>query len=68
MNGRSQALNNLFVGWVLRTVKYQDVCVRDCVDRWQAENPLGKYFDFYPDERPHQALGYRTPSDVYAEG
>jgi transposase InsO family protein len=41
---------------------------RGQLDGWQAEKSLGKNFDFYRDERPHQALGYRTPSKVYTEG
>jgi hypothetical protein len=40
----------------------------DYVDGWQAEKSLGKYFDFYRDERPHQALAHRTPSKFCAEG
>jgi len=68
MDGRGRALDNVFVERLWRTVKYEEVYLRDYVDGWQAEKSLGKYFDFYRDERPHQALGYRTPSEVYAEG
>ena len=64
----SEALVNVLVERLYRTVKYEDVYLRDYVDGRQAEKSLGKYFDFYRDERPHQALGYRTPSEVYAEG
>ena len=60
--------NNVFVERLWRTVKYEEVYLRDYTDGWQAQKSLGKYFDFYRDERPHQALGYRTPSEVYAEG
>ena len=62
MDGRGRALDNVFVERLWRTVKYEEVSLRDYVDGWQAEKSLGKYFDFYRDERPHQALGYRTPS------
>jgi len=66
MDGRGRALDNVFVERLWRTVKYEEVYLRDYADGWQAEKPLGRYFDFYRDERPHQALGYRTPSEVYA--
>ena len=68
MDGRGRALDNVFVERLWRTVKYEEVYLRDYADGWQAEKSLGKYFDFYRDERPHQALGNRTPSEVYARG
>jgi putative transposase len=67
MDGRGRALDNVFVERLWRTVKYEEVYLRDYSDGWQAKKSLGRYFDFYRDERPHQALGYRTPSEVYAE-
>jgi putative transposase len=47
--------------------KDTEVYLRDYADGWQDKKSLGRYFDFYRDEWPHQALGYRTPSEVYAE-
>ena len=67
MDSRGRALDNVFVERLWRTVKYEEVYLRDYSDGWQAKKSLGRYFDFYRDERPHQALGYRTPSEVYAE-
>jgi hypothetical protein len=58
----------VFVERLWRTVKYEEVYLRGYTDGWHAEKSLGKYFDFYRDERPLQALGHRTPSEVYAEG
>jgi len=66
MDGRGRALDNVFVERLWRTVKYEEVYLRDYADGWQASGALEKYFDFYCNERPHQALGYRTPASVYA--
>ena len=68
MDGRGRALDNVFVERLWRTVKYEEVYLRDYADGWEAEKSLGKYFDFYRTERPHQALGYRTPMAVYQGG
>jgi len=65
MDGRGRAFDNIFVERLWRSVKYEEVylknysCVRDAKDslRW--------YFDFYNNDRPHQSLGYKTPSEVY---
>jgi putative transposase len=68
MDGRGRALDNVFVERLWRSVKYEEVYLRDYADGWEAETCLRSYFRFYSHERIHQALGYRTPADVYREG
>jgi putative transposase len=67
MDGRGRALDNVFVERLWRNVKYEEVYLRDYADGWEAEERLRAYFRFYSHERIHQALGYRTPAQVYAE-
>jgi putative transposase len=68
MDGRGRALDNVFVERLWRTVKYEEVYVRDYQSVQDARQGLGHYFAFYNEERLHQALGYRTPAAVYREG
>lgn len=65
MDGRGRALDNVFVERLWRTVKYEEVYLKDYADGWEAESSLRRYFRFYCHERVHQALGYRTPAEVY---
>ena len=65
MDGRGRALDNVFVERLWRTVKYEEVYLKEYADGWEAESSLERYFRFYCDERVHQALGYRTPAEVY---
>jgi len=65
MDGRGRALDNVFVERLWRTVKYEEVYLKDYEDAWQAEASLGEYFEFYCHERRHQSLDRRTPADVY---
>ena len=67
MDGRGRALDNVFVERLWRSVKYEEVYLKDYGTVPNARAQLGRYFRFYNHERPHQALGYRTPADVYAE-
>jgi putative transposase len=67
MDGRGRAIDNVFVERLWRSVKYEEVYLRDYTDGWQAEASLGAYFRFYNEQRIHQALGYRTPGEVYRE-
>lgn len=67
MDGRGRALDNVFVERLWRSVKYEEVYLKDYADGWEAEAGLREYFYFYSHERIHQALGYRTPAEVYAE-
>ena len=65
MDGRGRALDNVFVERLWRTVKYEEIYLRDYADGWQAEQSLAEYFDYYCNHRGHQSLGYRTPAAVY---
>ena len=65
MDGQGRALDNVFVERLWRTVKYEEVFLNDYMDVGEAIAGLGKYFRFYNRERSHQALGYRTPEEVY---
>lgn len=65
MDGKGRALDNVFVERLWRSVKYEEVYLKDYADGWEAEASLDAYFRFYCRERPHQGLGYRTPAEVY---
>jgi putative transposase len=67
MDGRGRAIDNVFIERLWRSVKYEEVYLRDYTDGWQAEESLLAYFRFYNEERIHQALGYRTPLESYHE-
>jgi putative transposase len=67
MDGRGRAIDNVFVERLWRSVKYEEVYLKDYQDGWEAEASLEAYFQFYSHERIHQALGYRTPAEVYVQ-
>ena len=65
MDGRGRAFDNIFVERLWRTVKYEEVYLKDYRDVPEARQGLGNYFRFYNDQRIHQALDYRTPKSVH---
>ena len=65
MDGRGRCLDNVFVERLWRSVKYEDVYLRGYESVGELERGLRAYFAFYNGERPHQALAYRTPREVY---
>jgi putative transposase len=64
-DGRGSALDNIFVERLWRTVKYEEVYLKDYDSVVSATRNLKEYFGFYKQERLHQALGYQTPAAVY---
>ena len=64
-DGRGRALDNVFVERLWRSVKYEEVYLKDYQTVEQAVNGLAAYFDFYNDHRPHQSLDYRVPKEVH---
>lgn len=65
MDGRGRVFDNIFIERLWRTVKYEEVYLKDYVDVRDAVGQLGDYFHFYNNERLHQSLGYKTPARVY---
>jgi putative transposase len=65
MDGRGRVYDNIFVERLWRSVKYEEVYLHDYQTVPEARTHLGGYFQFYNDERPHEALGYRTPHELY---
>lgn len=63
-DGRGRALDNVMVERLWRSVKYEDIYLRDYGNMVEAREGLGRYFRFYNGERPHQGLDYRTPAEV----
>jgi len=68
MDGRGRCLDNIFVERLWRTVKYEEVYLRDYQTPGEAYLGLKKYFEFYNTERFHQSLNYQTPYEVYRFG
>ena len=65
MDGRGRALDNIFTERLWRSVKYEEVYLNEYLNPGEARQGLTRYFHFCNDERPHQALGYLTPAQVY---
>jgi len=70
MDGRGRALDNIFVERLWRTVKYEEVYLKQHATLQALSDGLMNYFAFYNTKRPHQSLGYKTPDEAYrlAEG
>ena len=65
MDSKGRALDNIFTERLWRTIKYEEVYVKDYTSPRHARQSLTEYMTFYNDERPHQALDYQTPKEVY---
>jgi transposase InsO family protein len=60
MDGRGRYIDNIFVERLWRSVKYEEVYLHAYESVLEARAGLARYFAFYNQERPHQALGYQT--------
>ena len=65
MDGKGRVFDNIFIERLWRTVKVEEVYLRDYQTVAEAAYNLDRYFEFYNNQRLHQALGYRTPAEVY---
>ena len=65
MDGRGRYQDNIFVERLWRTVKDEEVYLKAYANGIEAHRGLREYFRFYNERRPHQALGYRMPAEVF---
>lgn len=65
MDGKGRALDNIFTERLWRTIKYEDVYLQDYTSPKEARQGLTRYLNFYNEERPHQALNYKSPAEIY---
>src|SRR5206468_392571 len=65
MDGRGRCLDNVFIERLWRSLKYEDIYLRDYESGPTLVRGVGKWFRHYNDCRPHQGLGYSTPGELY---
>lgn len=68
MDGKGRALDNIFVERLRRSVKYEEVYLKDYRTMKEAQEGLDRYFEYYNLKRPHQSLNYRKPHEVHFGG
>ena len=67
MDGKWRYADNIFIERLWRTIKQEEVYLREYNSPIEAMISLKKYMIFYNSQRPHQSLGYKTPKKVYEE-
>ena len=65
MDGRGRCMDNIFIERLWRSLKYEEVYLKDYQTVPEARAGIEKYFKFYNQERLHQSLDYRTPAGLY---
>ena len=65
MDGRGRCMDNIFVERLWRSLKYEEVYLKDYASVTEARAGISRYFQFYNHQRLHQSLDYRTPAALY---
>ncbi len=65
MDSKGRALDNIFTERLWRSVKWEDVYLKDYATVLEARKGIGDYLKFYNYERKHQSLNYKTPAEIY---
>jgi len=68
MDGRGRWMDNVFIERLWRSLKHEDIYLKGYADGREAHSGIAAWFAFYNAQRPHQALGDRTPMAVWRQG
>jgi putative transposase len=68
MDGKGRAIDNIFVERLWRSLKYEEVYLKDYETVQEAKDGIKIYFEYYNNERPHHSLDMKTPAEVYFKG
>ena len=68
MDGKGRAIDNVMIERLWRTVKYEEVYLKEYATGTDLYKGLRSYFDFYTRERKHSSLDRQTPAEVYRSG
>ena len=68
MDGRGRCMDNIWIERLWRSLKYEEVYLKDYESVTEARAGIERYFRFYNHERLHQSLDYRTPAAVHLAG
>ena len=68
MDGKGRATDNIVIEHFWRSLKYEDIYLKDYETVAELNDGLREYFNWYNNSRPHQSLGGRTPAEVYNNG
>ncbi len=68
MDGKNRAVDNIFTERFWRTLQYEEVYTAEYMSPREARISIGKFIQYYNQERPHQSLGYHAPAEVYLNG
>jgi putative transposase len=65
MDGRGRALDNVAIERFWRTLKYDEVYLKEYESVVDARKQIGAYIEVYNSKRPHASLGGKTPNNAY---
>lgn len=68
MDGRGRCMDNIFIERLWRSLKYEEVYLKDYESVTEARAGIARYFRFYNHQRLHQSLDYRTPAAIHRLG
>ena len=68
MDGRGRFMDNIFIERLWRSLKYEAIYLHEIADGLTARHLIRDWVRFYNAERPHAALGGRTPAEAYRDG